>query len=97
MDKLGTSLVWCSDEFYLKAGRPLPEDEYYEEYTQLENGVGMLRLLEVEFRGAMFALEGMRPRRPFCGHRRVRRTPYCYFVGEPQDPLSRRAGRSTRW
>ena len=65
MDKLGTSLVWCSDEFYLKAGRPLPEDEYYEEYTQLENGVGMLRLLEVEFRGAMFALEGDETPPPF--------------------------------
>ena len=65
MDKLGTSLVWCSDEFYLKAGRPLPEDEYYEEYTQLENGVGMLRLLEVEFRGAMFALEGDETPTPF--------------------------------
>ena len=46
--RLGTTLVWCSDEFYLKAGRPLPGHEYYEEYTQLENGVGMLRLLRRE-------------------------------------------------
>ncbi len=28
----GTRLVWCSDEFYLLAGRPLPEKAYYEEY-----------------------------------------------------------------
>ena len=41
----GTSLVWCSDEFYLLAGRELPGNGYYEEYAQLENGVGMLRLL----------------------------------------------------
>ena len=34
---------------YLRAGLPLPEDEYYEDYAQLENGVGMLRLLETEF------------------------------------------------
>ena len=41
----GTRLAWCSDEFYLIAGRPLPEKAYYEELNQLENGVGMLRLL----------------------------------------------------
>lgn len=51
--KYGTSLFWCSDEFYLKAFRSLPPDEYYEEYTQLENGVGMLRLLEAEFMRAL--------------------------------------------
>lgn len=45
----GTSLVWCSDEFYLLAGRPLPQEDYYEEFTQLDNGVGMLRLLRQEF------------------------------------------------
>lgn len=48
-EKLNTTLFWCSDEFYLKAARELPPDEYYEDYTQLENGVGMLRLLETEF------------------------------------------------
>ncbi len=41
----GTSLVWCSDEFYLTAGRALPDKDYYEDMEQLENGVGMLRLL----------------------------------------------------
>ncbi len=45
----GTSLVWCSDEFYLLAGRKLPEEDFYEEFTQLDNGVGMLRLLRQEF------------------------------------------------
>ncbi|MCI8594483.1 MAG: DUF512 domain-containing protein [Oscillospiraceae bacterium] len=53
VQKLGSRVFWCSDEFYLKAGRPLPEDAYYEDYTQLENGVGMLRLLETEFHGAL--------------------------------------------
>lgn len=51
-EKVGTTLFWCSDEFYLKAGRPIPADEYYEDYTQLENGVGMLRLLRTEFDAA---------------------------------------------
>lgn len=52
-ERLGTTLFWCSDEFYLLAGRELPDDEYYESYNQLENGVGMLRLLETEFHGAL--------------------------------------------
>ena len=44
-EKNGTGWAWCSDEFYLLAGRPLPEKAYYEDMNQLENGVGMLRLL----------------------------------------------------
>ena len=53
----GTSLVWCSDEFYLLAKRPLPEEDYYEEFTQLDNGVGMIRLLSQEFRRGLELLE----------------------------------------
>jgi putative radical SAM enzyme (TIGR03279 family) len=53
----GSRRFWCSDEFYLKGALPLPEDAYYEEYPQLENGVGMLRLLETEFLAAA-RLEG---------------------------------------
>lgn len=45
MEKKGTRLAWCSDEFYLLAGLPLPEKSFYEDMAQLENGVGMLRLL----------------------------------------------------
>ena len=45
MENKGTNLVWCSDEFYPIAGRTLPEKAYYEDMDQLENGVGMLRLL----------------------------------------------------
>lgn len=53
----GTRLVWCSDEFYLLAGRPLPPEDYFEEFTQLDNGVGMLRLLTEEFRRALGLME----------------------------------------
>lgn len=49
----GTRLVWCSDEFYLLAGRKLPEEEYFEDFTQLDNGVGMLTLLSREFSRAL--------------------------------------------
>ena len=62
LERLGTRLFWCSDEFYLKAERPLPEDEFFEDYTQLENGVGMLTLLGTEFRGALRMVdEGQEP------------------------------------
>ncbi len=46
----GTHFVHASDEFYMLAGRPLPEAERYDGYLQLENGVGMIRLLEEEIR-----------------------------------------------
>lgn len=49
----GSRSFWCSDELYLKAGREVPPDEYYEEYSQLENGVGLMRLLETEFMAAL--------------------------------------------
>lgn len=52
----GTRLAYPSDEFFLKAGRPLPEDAYYEEFSQLENGVGVVPLLMQEFRAALAQL-----------------------------------------
>ena len=45
----GTRLFYAADEFYLKSGREIPDAEYYEEYSQLENGVGMLRSCSDEF------------------------------------------------
>lgn len=53
----GSSLVWCSDEFYLIAERNLPEKNYYEDMNQLENGVGMLRLLQSQAETALDGLE----------------------------------------
>lgn len=53
IEKFGTRLFFCSDEMYICANRELPDDEFYEEHTQLENGVGMIRLLEAEFNSAL--------------------------------------------
>ena len=55
--RTGTRLVWCSDEFYLLAGRELPPEEYFEEFTQLDNGVGMLTLLSREFARGLDLME----------------------------------------
>ena len=44
----GTRLVFPADEFYCIAQLPVPPDEAYEDYPQIENGVGMLRRFEEE-------------------------------------------------
>lgn len=49
MEEYGTHFVHASDEWYILAGEPLPEEDNYDGYVQLENGVGMLRLQEREF------------------------------------------------
>ncbi len=49
----GERRFFCSDELYLKAGLPLPEEDFYEGYVQLENGVGMVRSLMEEFRSGL--------------------------------------------
>lgn len=43
MEKYGIHFVHASDEFYLTAGRPMPEADRYDGYLQLDNGVGMIR------------------------------------------------------
>ncbi|MBO7401760.1 MAG: DUF512 domain-containing protein [Lachnospiraceae bacterium] len=48
-----TRFVYPSDEFYITAGKPIPDDEYYEGFTQLENGVGMMRSLFTDTRDSM--------------------------------------------
>ncbi len=45
---LGTRFVYASDEFYSIAGLPVPGEEAYEGYPQIENGVGMLALMTRE-------------------------------------------------
>lgn len=51
--KFGTRTVFPSDEFYILAGRSIPDAENYEDYSQYENGVGMLRSLMDEFDSAL--------------------------------------------
>lgn len=45
----GTKFVFLADEFYIKAGRPLPNEAYYEEYKHIDNGIGMMRSFIDEF------------------------------------------------
>ena len=50
LERAGTRFVFCSDEFYITAGRPVPDGEFYEGYPQLDNGVGTVALMESEVR-----------------------------------------------
>lgn len=46
--KLGTRLVYLGDEFYIKAGEQLPDFDCYEDFPQIENGVGLMTTLACE-------------------------------------------------
>ncbi len=65
MDALGTRMVFPADEFYQIAGQPIPPYEAYEDFSQIENGVGLLRQLAHEFVTAarLDPEETTRPRR----------------------------------
>ncbi len=52
-EKYGNHFIHASDEWYLLAGRELPPEESYDGYIQLENGVGMMRLMDTEFNAAL--------------------------------------------
>ncbi|MCR5719942.1 MAG: DUF512 domain-containing protein [Lachnospiraceae bacterium] len=66
-EKYGCHFIHASDEWYIQAGRDLPPEENYDGYLQLENGVGMIRLMINEFnkrldelKSADFKLENKR-------------------------------------
>lgn len=56
--RFGSRIVFLADEFYIMAGQELPEYEEYEDFPQLENGVGMVALLKREFNEYIYELEG---------------------------------------
>ncbi|MDD4689772.1 MAG: DUF512 domain-containing protein [Eubacteriales bacterium] len=51
--EFGTRIVYASDEFYIMAGASIPDDNEYEDYLQIENGVGLVRVLMSEFSEAL--------------------------------------------
>lgn len=55
-EKYGLHFIHASDEWYITAEREFPEEERYDGYIQLENGVGMMRLFMEEFEEAFIEL-----------------------------------------
>lgn len=68
LSQFGTRLFFPADEFYITAELPLPSDEFYEDYSQIENGVGMLTDLQT---GIDFELEDISPYSEFSAPRTV--------------------------
>lgn len=44
LEEIGTEFARCADEFYIMAEKDVPEEEYYDGYEQIEDGIGMIRL-----------------------------------------------------
>ena len=57
-EEYGIHFIHAGDEWYLLAEEEVPQEENYDGYLQLENGVGMLRLLFNEFEEGYAKLEG---------------------------------------
>ena len=57
--KLGYRFAFAADELYIKADRKIPTAEYYEEFPQLENGVGLVRSFMDEIEAIQEELPGV--------------------------------------
>ena len=68
IQKYGSSIVFLSDEFYLKSNTPIPDYSFYEEFPQLENGVGMVSLFKYMFNQR---LEELKDQKVICKNKRV--------------------------
>ena len=55
--------VFAADEFYLTAKREMPDADYYEEFVQLENGVGMWAMLKMEAEEAIYDIDAPKNKR----------------------------------
>ncbi len=54
----GSTFAWLADEWFLIAQQPIPAEQHYEDYPQIGNGVGSIRLFLKEFEAAAIALPG---------------------------------------
>ena len=57
----GTRVFYPSDEWYLTAKKPLPSADFYEDFAQLENGVGMMALMREQFDEALADMSDTAP------------------------------------
>lgn len=89
LERYGSRMFFCSDELYLRAGRELPGEEYYEDYVQIENGVGMLRSLITEFEAGLRLEDGAVEASPYTIATGVSARP---FLQELADKAREKAG-----
>ena len=94
LERFGTRMFFCSDELYIRAERPLPEEEYYEEYVQIENGVGLLRSLISEFEAGLRLEDGPVEASPYTIATGVSAAPFLRELAERVDRKSTRLNSS---
>ena len=61
---IGTSLVYLADEFYIKAEVPMPPYEHYENFPQIENGVGLVSVFDREIENELEFADEFRHKTP---------------------------------
>lgn len=71
-----TRFIYAADEWYINAGLPIPKEDDYEGYPQIENGVGMLRSFMDEFYGELNELKGDERKKELSIATGVLATPY---------------------
>ena len=81
----GNHFIHAGDEWYILAERPIPDEKTYDGYLQLENGVGMVRLLEEEVVQTLAGMTG--------DDRKIHRT---IATGELAAPFLRKHVESVR-
>lgn len=82
-EQYGNRFVHASDEWFLLAELPLPDEEYYEGYGQIENGVGMLRSFISEFEACLKDIKGdNRTREVSIATAKLAYPMICYFAEE---------------
>lgn len=74
--RYGTRFVFLSDEWYCMAGVSLPDYDDYEDFAQIENGVGLLRLFENEFTEALVERRKLQGKRRFSAASGVSAQPF---------------------
>ena len=60
LSEIDTRLVYLADEFYIKAQKSLPAYESYEDFPQIENGVGLMASFEYEINEALKNINGVK-------------------------------------
>lgn len=55
----GKNFCWCSDEFYVRADKMLPSADYYANFSQIENGVGLIATFLENIENKLAELEEM--------------------------------------
>ncbi|MCI0473814.1 MAG: DUF512 domain-containing protein, partial [Ignavibacteria bacterium] len=89
MARKGVRRLFIADEFFLKAGEEIPATEYYEDFPQIENGVGLIRLLLTEWDGIKNRLPAGIPTEPDTRKPLLKSKRYLILTSVSADPYLR--------